>query len=183
MHDSTAENNPPEEKEDSASEEPINFVPAIDDIQIAREFITSLGNASLDHRFLMLDADLVEQIRNPPSHILSIDNPTDQLSLDLFLAIDNASQETYNAVRDAIKRHFPDEDVLSYYNAKRLVETLTGVTPIVHDMCFNSCVGFTGPYFETDTCPTCGESRYDANGNARKQFSTIPLAPQLQAVW
>ena len=101
--------------------------------------------------------------------------------------MDNASQETYNSMCDAIKRRFPNEEILSYYKAKRLVENLTGIMPIIHDMCIKSCLGFTGPYAEEETCPTCGESRYEENELnvrvPRKQFHTILLAPQLQALW
>ncbi|EDR04522.1 uncharacterized protein LACBIDRAFT_304264 [Laccaria bicolor S238N-H82] len=53
-------------------------------------------------------------------------------------------------------------------------------------MCINSCVGFTRPFSKDIVCPTCGESRYEEIRNAeilRKQFHTIPLAPQLQALW
>ncbi|KDR79664.1 hypothetical protein GALMADRAFT_63042 [Galerina marginata CBS 339.88] len=171
--------------DDGVPEQPINFIPAIEDIRTAREFIDALKNASLDHEFSQLDEDTLLHIRDPPTIPLSIDNPTERLSLDLFLAVDNASQDTYNAARNAIKRRFPDEDILSYYKAKRLVEKLTGITAIVQDMCINSCFGFTGPYSDKETCPVCGEPRYEDGDRKlpRKQFHTIPLAPQLQALW
>ncbi len=196
MHPGNSENsshdlhqNPPDdevEAEEDIPDEPINFILAIEDIKIAREFIAALKDASFDHKFFNLDADIIEQIHNPPTTALTVDNPTDRLSLDLFLAVDNASQQTYNTMRDAIKRRFPDEEILSHYRAKRLVENLTGITPIIHDMCINSCIGFMGPFEDRNTCPTCGESRYEANRDTdipQKQFHTIPLAPQLQALW
>jgi hypothetical protein len=56
----------------------------------------------------------------------------------------------------------------------------------MHDMCINSCVGYTGPFSLLEGCPICGEGRYEPNRAAkvpRKQFHTIPIGPQLQALW
>lgn len=87
-----------------------------------------------------------------------------------------------------MRRH-PNSQLLSFYCVKQLVENLSGVTSIDRDMCVNSCIGYTGPYAELDSCPHCRESRYELGKNGqpskkpRKQFSTIPLGPQLQALW
>lgn len=60
------------------------------------------------------------------------------------------------------------------------------------DMCPDTCVGYTGPYTELDACPECGELQYEptvlaaSNGEVkipRRQFKTIPLGPQIQAIW
>ncbi|KAI0317687.1 hypothetical protein OF83DRAFT_1058225, partial [Amylostereum chailletii] len=54
-------------------------------------------------------------------------------------------------------------------------------------MCPNTCVAFTGPFKDRETCPICLESRYDlallAKGvrSPRQQFNTFPVGPQLQA--
>ena len=59
-------------------------------------------------------------------------------------------------------------------------------------MCVSGCISFTGPFSDLETCPTCGESRYDeakleaTNGivkEPRKLFTTFPVGPQLQARW
>ncbi|KAI8999089.1 hypothetical protein BD414DRAFT_407768, partial [Trametes punicea] len=63
-------------------------------------------------------------------------------------------------------------------------------------MCVDSCVGFTGPYAHLDRCPKCGQPRYDelrsgAKPNSkrstekvpRKQFSTMPLGQEIQALF
>ncbi|KAJ7125436.1 hypothetical protein C8R46DRAFT_829792, partial [Mycena filopes] len=55
-------------------------------------------------------------------------------------------------------------------------------------MCIDSCIAYTGPFYALDNCPYCGQSRWEP-GHApevkipRRQFSTFPLAPQLQALW
>ncbi|TFK31192.1 hypothetical protein BDQ12DRAFT_619331 [Crucibulum laeve] len=49
-------------------------------------------------------------------------------------------------------------------------------------MCPNSCVAYTGPFSELDKCPICKEDQYNAKGSWQ-YFTTIPLGPQLQALW
>ncbi|KAG1787220.1 uncharacterized protein HD556DRAFT_1247168, partial [Suillus plorans] len=72
---------------------------------------------------------------------------------------------------------------------KSLVSQITGVEEIKHDMCLNTCIGFTAPFASLDHCPECTEPRYDqevfeATGAKvpRRQFSTIPVGQQLQAI-
>jgi hypothetical protein len=53
-------------------------------------------------------------------------------------------------------------------------------------MCINSCHAFTGPFADAEHCTTCAEPRYDSlrlpAKIPRKQYHTIPLGPQLQAI-
>lgn len=161
-------------------------MPIIDDVKLALDYIEALKNASLDSDIEPTSEELRSQIRNPPQHILTIDNPNDRLSLDIFLAIGNASEHSYDSIRTAIHRCYPESELLSYYKVKRLVAELSGVSPVERDMCINSCIGYTGPLAAAETCTHCGEPRYDPANNKkipRKQFTTIPLAPQLQALW
>lgn len=161
-----------------------DFVPVIEDIKIAREFINALKGAKLEHD--KIDEDTRYQIKHPSTIPLVIENPTVRLSLDLYLAIGNASEETYTAACNAIRRRFPNEELLTFYKVKRKIEELTGITFILEDMCVNACLGFTGPYFDKTHCPTCGENRYETSSRGkqvpRKQFQTIPIAPQIQAL-
>ncbi|KAF8586222.1 hypothetical protein K439DRAFT_1646340 [Ramaria rubella] len=61
-------------------------------------------------------------------------------------------------------------------------------------MCPNLCMAYTGPYSELEECPyeVCGESCWDTFqlkmswGKIKvpaKRFSTMPIGPQLQALW
>ncbi|KAI9433272.1 hypothetical protein H4582DRAFT_1769973, partial [Lactarius indigo] len=59
-------------------------------------------------------------------------------------------------------------------------------------MCINSCIAFTGPFSELESCPMCSEVRYDqfrleASSGTEKipwqEFHTIPIRPQLQALY
>jgi hypothetical protein len=162
----------------------------IEDLKIACEFINGLRNASLDNEDL--PEDVLTRLRHPLEQPLDIDDPDIRLSIDLFLSISNASQDTYTSVRAAILRRHPDNLILSFDQVKRKVAELSGVASIIHHMCPNSCVAYTGPYANLENCPKCGESRFDpvklaASGGKKKaprqEFHTIPLGPQLQALW
>lgn len=122
---------------------------------------------------------------NPPEHPLELDEVEDRdllLCLWLFLMQHTASQETYNASIDAIKIAHPDSNLLSYNQVKHRMAHFTGIKPIVNDMCPNSCMAYTGPFSEHETCPCCKEARYDPITRVPGQwFSTIPIGPQIQA--
>ena len=73
-----------------------------------------------------------------------------------------------------------------------MISEYMGVESIEHNMCPNTCMAFTGPYLVLDKCPICEEEHYDSirlrtSGGcshiACQKFVTIPLGPQLQALW
>jgi len=72
------------------------------------------------------------------------------------------------------------------------VANLTSVESLVHHMCINSCLAYTGPFRDLEACPVCSELRYDqfqlqsSSGQERiscQEFYTIPIGPQLQALY
>ncbi|KAG1887444.1 uncharacterized protein F5891DRAFT_967157, partial [Suillus fuscotomentosus] len=154
--------------------------------------IFGLANAFLDDPESGLDAATVERIRNLPQHHLSLDDDTDLKSaVKLYLKLSHAGKD-YEAARQSLMESKDVEDFLTLYQAKRAVEQLSGVSGIMHDMCFNLCVGFTGQFVHLGSCPICRSLRYDqvvlaqSKGRkkvARKQFATIPFSPQLQAMF
>jgi hypothetical protein len=161
-------------------------------LKVCLEFISTLRGASLNDLHNRLDEDALERLRNPIQEVLTVDDPDLRLAIDLFLATTNSSDQIYNLTREAILRRHPDHSILSHYQIKRRIADLTGVESITHDMCINSCLAYTGPFADLETCPKCGESRYDqvklaASGGkiraSRQDFLTIPLGPQLQALW
>jgi hypothetical protein len=159
------------------------FVPVIDDISISLKFIEHVKNSSLRD---YLDQDAIDRLRNPPEEELTLDDPDHRYSIEVFLAVTTASEATYNAIRLATLSRYPDSGMLTYYKVKRLVSELSGVVPILTDMCINSCIGYTGPFAELTNCPMCGQGRYETETVPhvpRKQFHTIPIGPQLQALW
>jgi hypothetical protein len=161
----------------------VPFIPVIDDINISLKFIEHVKNSSLED---YLDQDAIDQLRNPPEEELTLDDPDHRHSIDVFLAITTASEATYNAIRLATLHRYPDSGMLTYYKVKQLVSDLSGVVPILTNMCINSCVGYTGPFTELTCCPMCGQDRYEPETVPlvpRKRFYTIPIGPQLQALW
>ena len=159
----------------------------IENIKFTQEFIEGISTATFENG--CLDDDLIHRLRNPCDEVTSISDPDTRLSLDLFLAVTNASEETYHACRNAILLRYPNSQVLPYHAVKRLVAQLTGVVAVYDDMCINSCHAFTGPFSQLRYCSLCGEARYDVaqaaltgKDVARQQFCTILLGPQLQAL-
>ncbi|KAJ7272743.1 hypothetical protein B0H12DRAFT_1177387, partial [Mycena haematopus] len=114
---------------------------AIEDIQTAQLFIQALEGASLDESGL--DAEVIHRLQNPIQECVDIsDNKDFRLSLDIYLADTYASEATYEATRQGILRRSPDIEMLSHHRIKTAIEEMTGVVPISHDMCPNSCVAY-----------------------------------------
>ena len=110
--------------------------------------------------------------------------------LKLYLV--NPLEATYEANRAAFLCHSPYIDLPSYYRTTRLISEITGIESVVHHMCINSCVAYTGPFLSLKACPICLEPQYDefklcSSGGkeqiAHQEFHTIPIGPQLQALY
>lgn len=165
-----------------------NFIPCTDDLRISLEFKKALEKASLDDS--ELDAAQLERLRNPIQEVLEIDDEDVLLSLRLFMSTSNASQQVYDDVRADIMESHPEDSIRSHAAIKNEVASLTGVVPIMSDMCPNSCMAYTGPWSDLEECPVCKSLRYDPlllasshgkNKTPQQQSLTIPLGPQLQA--
>lgn len=154
----------------------------LEELQTAQAYIELLKAATLDES--PLDIETLARLRNPLNDVLDLD-PDLRLSIDLFLASINGSQQTYTDARAGVLRRHPEDEILSHAQMKSRLVELTGVTSIRDDMCVNSCMAFTGPNKDLTHCsePNCNQPRYLPNGAARQQFHTIPLGPQLQALW
>ncbi|ETW76855.1 hypothetical protein HETIRDRAFT_125856 [Heterobasidion irregulare TC 32-1] len=160
----------------------------IEDIRITERFISELQTATLKNGDLPLS--LVQTLQDPDhcpqGPLVELNDPILRLSLDLFLAVSNASQQTYTDIGAALMRYQPALKILSFDQIQRRVAELSGVVPIIHHMCVNTCVAFTGPFRDLTKCPVCYELRYDplkpGSNVPRQEFHTIPLGPQLQAV-
>jgi hypothetical protein len=146
------------------------------------DFVKLLQGSRLDDPSLGMSSDALECLRNPlrdqPS--LSIDEDT-RLAIDMYLG--NPSEATYEMNRKSFLRRLPEATIPSYYKAKRLVADLTGVESVMHHMCINSCIAYTGPFQDLEACPMCSEPRYDQfrleSRIPRQEFHTIPIGPQL----
>ena len=158
----------------------------IPSVNTALRFISALKSACLEDD--KLDPEVLERLRHPLEEVTELDDPDIRLSVDLFLADTNGSEKIYNESRAACLRRHPTDKILSHHLVKKKVAELSGITSIIHDMCPNTCVAYTGPFADLDKCPLCYESRYDEVRLAstgmkepRQQFHTFPLGPQCQA--
>jgi hypothetical protein len=145
----------------------------------------------LDDPNLGLSVEAINRLRNPIRR--QPDHPLDNsLRTAIKLYLGNPSEETYKKNRDILVEHCPNAKIPSYYRTGRIVAELTGIESVVHHMCINSCVAFTGPFLDLNNCPVCSEPHYDQfqlqstagkKKFPRQEFHTIPIGPQLQALY
>lgn len=161
--------------------------PTLAALKTAQAFVDALKNATLKDSGL--DDATIERLKNPIRDIPDLDQDrTLRLALRQFIA-NHHSEESYRDNRDAVKEFTPAASELpSYERVQKIVEELSGVTPIITDMCVNSCLAYTGPFAELDVCPLCPlhEARYERRGTAtvaRSTFRTMPWGPQAQALY
>ena len=105
-----------------------------------------------------MDEEDLEHLWNPLDHELTLDDTSNlHLTLKLFIANINSPVEVYNANRAAILRCHPNDNIFTHNLAKHFVRHLTGVVHLIHDMCINKCIAYTGPYQDLERCPLCNE--------------------------
>jgi hypothetical protein len=150
----------------------------IPDIKLTQQYINLIRSATLkdDH----FSPDVADRLRNPPQTVPELDLDV-SMSIKGFLAGEMASEKVYSAWRDIVHERCLDVTMLSHHSVSRTVNELSGVVPVLEDMCINGCVAFTGPLASMQTCLICAEPRYDKRKKARQQYSYYPLGPQLQA--
>ena len=155
----------------------------IDELKKTARFIDALRGASLEQSN-MRPQD-IERLRTAdPDPRLDIMDSHFIKALRVFLSTTNASQATFDAIRSSLMQCYPDDPFLSFHQVRRRVEQLSGVVPISYDMCRDTCVGFTGPLLDLDSCPICGKDRYrTGTREPHRQFITIPLGPIIQALY
>jgi hypothetical protein len=175
------------EVEGNEAEDDFHVESNVEDLDIACQFVDLLKKAEFGDEHDGLDEKTLERLRNPPTEEFVLDDPHLKLSIKNYLSTRKASQETYDSIRANIIECFPESKMLTFNQVKRKIAEITGVTPIKTDMCLNSCMAYTGPWKDLDSCPTCGETRYDpaqpGKRVPRQQFYTMPIGPQLQANW
>ena len=143
-----------------------------------------------------MSVQMLTRLRNLPTTPLEIDGQGIQHSIATYLAFEHASQEAYRRIMRSMQTNLArdpnSKECLEYKAIEDLIAAYTGIEPITHDMCPDSCVAFTGPFSELQNCPTCGVSRRNeaklnaSNGRLKvpaKTFMTIPIGPQLQALY
>ncbi|KAF7370240.1 hypothetical protein MSAN_00654800 [Mycena sanguinolenta] len=153
----------------------------VEDIQLAFDFIEAVKSATLDNGDL--DPETLARLRDPPTEPIDLSDPDLRFSLDIFISTTHASEEVYNSVRAACLLRNPADPMLSLAAIKKKVAEWSGVVPVLSHMCPNSCMAYTGPFLDRTTCRFCGTPRFDPISGAAQEFFTMPLGPQLQALY
>ncbi|KIJ53714.1 hypothetical protein M422DRAFT_154434 [Sphaerobolus stellatus SS14] len=162
------------------------FTPSTSALQNSVKYIRAIRKASLDNGDLSKEA--VRRLRNPPQSALSITSQ-DEYSLKMFLATYDQPERVYRDLRIIHNEFYDDSLMHSYEDMQNRITEWTGIHPILADMCPNTCVAYTGPLADLNSCPECGKPRYDvvelekSHGERKvplRQFYTIPLGPQIQ---
>lgn len=157
----------------------------LEELCITNKFILELQNASFAGKHSGLDRQSLDRLRNPPTTTFTFENQPDlYLAFELFLASLKASVDVYNMTRKSILRRHPEDNIPSHDQMKKILAHITGVGSIVHPMCRNTCIAFTGPFADLDVCPKCGEPKCcPISGKYHQEFHTMPIGPILQALW
>ncbi|KIL54253.1 hypothetical protein M378DRAFT_92912 [Amanita muscaria Koide BX008] len=165
------------------SQEPLPE-PSLDKLAIPMAMVQAIKDAELEDD--IKDAEMLKNLRDPTPQSDPIDDTT-EFSIDMFMSMIGGSQRMYDEARNALSRRKPPVQIHSYHTVQKIIEKITGVTQIRTDMCPNSCLAYTGPFSHLTECPTCQTPRYERVKNNEKkplkQFYTIPLGSQLQALW
>ncbi|EJF61368.1 hypothetical protein DICSQDRAFT_60547 [Dichomitus squalens LYAD-421 SS1] len=151
-------------------------------------FVQALKSATLEDSGL--DPKVIERMRNPAHDedlpdLTAPENRALRLALKQFIATGH-SEKIYRDCRDNIMEFNEGLTLPTYEAMQKIVQELSGVVPIVTDMCPDTCVAYTGPFAELDRCPECGAAWYEMRGRkrvARRTFQTHPLGPQVQALY
>ena len=156
------------------------YIPAL---RITMNNIQALKNATLDESGMAPDD--VNRLRDPQPASCGLDMSDIHFikSLRHFIYSTDTSRDHYETIRKVNMAAYPDDEFLSFDQAKRTLKKLSGVVPIRHDCCISSCAAFTGAYSDLDACPYCDAPRYDNNEKPSRQFTTIPIGPVLQALY
>jgi hypothetical protein len=152
-------------------------------LQMTQAFVDMLGTASLENSGM--DPDDILGLHTPePGYDLVNPSPLLRL-LRHFVNNTGASWDHYDSIWAIKQEHNPRDVILSFDQVKQHVQWLSGVVPFKHDMCPGSCVAYTGPYEELDSCPKCSTPQYvpGETKKAQRRFSTIPIGPVIQALY
>ncbi|TBU25586.1 hypothetical protein BD311DRAFT_607184, partial [Dichomitus squalens] len=163
--------------------------PSLSELKHSMAFIEALKNATLEDSGL--DPKVIARMRNPDNdgHLPDLEAPENsalRLAIEQFIA-NGHSEKAYRDNRASIMKYDKGLTLPTYEAMQKIVQDLSGVVPIITDMCPDSCVAYTGPFAGLDHCPIeeCGMARYETQGRkrvARRTFQTHPLGPQVQAL-
>ncbi|KAJ2934003.1 hypothetical protein H1R20_g3088, partial [Candolleomyces eurysporus] len=123
-------------------------------------------------------------------HIQEATLDDDKLTAATLKAL--TSESVYSRFKQTINIELANKyphGLLSLYKVQALVEKITGVVAVQDNMCMNLCHAFTGNWATLGKCTICDAPCYNAKALQvnkkipQQQMCTIPLGPQIQAIW
>ena len=151
--------------------------------------ILQIQDYLFEHEKTLWTKDAFDSFLSLPHEMWDLDDPQLHLSFKTYLSLSAYSSEaTYDVMRSNIKECYPESTMLSFDQVRSRLKTITGILPLHFDMCVNTCLAYTGPFSPLTECPFCGEYRYEQHLDVdsktpHHQFITLPIGPQLQALW
>ena len=126
----------------------------------------------------------IKSIRDP-GLVLDLKDPSPlHRSLRNFINNSGSSRAHYDSICQIELLNNPSNAFMSFDQVRRRLLWLSGVVPLEHDMCPNTCVAYTGPYEELVTCPHCPLSQYFPNTTTPwKHFTMVPIGPIIQSFY
>ncbi|EGO04399.1 hypothetical protein SERLA73DRAFT_44151, partial [Serpula lacrymans var. lacrymans S7.3] len=164
----------------------------LDNIKMAMSFINTIKNETLDNSQTNKDPKAIQCLLHSPEAPCKLKGPEEYFTIKLFLVTTNAPEDIYNKVWDTYNHRHPhnEDQVPSYYHIKLCIAELTGIKSIIHNMCPNSCITYTGPFANFDKCRKCSTScdnqqilKKGKRLVSTQQFHTMPIGHQIQALW
>ena len=147
-----------------------------------QKFLDILHTVSLEDTGM--DPQDILALRDPDSGFDLLDPSPLLCSMRHFINNSGSSHDHYDGICKIEELYNPNDPLLSFDQVKCCVRWLSGVVPIEHNMCINSCIAYTGPYSHLDSCPQCATPRHFPGTNRpQKWFSTIPIGLIIQALY
>ena len=105
---------------------------------------------------------MLQRLRNPPKACIELNDHSIRHSVTSYLALGHALQNAYDRIIKFMKDNFPGapgvDNCLKFHAVETFIAAYTGIEPLEHDMCPDSCIGFTGPFADLTECPMCNKS-------------------------
>ena len=143
-----------------------DVVVMLEELKVAQAFIKAIQDATLDNS--NLDSAVHDRLKNPIQELLNLsEDLTILTSIELLLDTTTASQKVYENVCATFFWHMQrinpsvDFELLSHYCMQEKIAELTGVHSMMHDMCPNTCIAYTGPFHDLSICPKCEKPCYE----------------------
>ncbi|KAL4070327.1 hypothetical protein J3A83DRAFT_4094883, partial [Scleroderma citrinum] len=134
-------------------------------IQQSMQFILAIKDACLTDLVSRLNQNVLKWLHNPPHTPLMIESPGIHHSISIYLTLEHSSQSAYKAICNLTQCNFSGapgiDNMLTFHSVESHIAMYTGVKDVRHDMCPNSCIGFTGLYSNLETCFMCNVSQWD----------------------